>query len=78
MTTETNTLAKEAYNAGWDGRDSADMPLSRYADVGDNWSIWAEAYDRGQRDARETAEYYHAIRADEVEAEGGCCQGIGS
>ena len=57
--TDPEVIAKDAFDAGWEGRLSCDMP-AQYADVGDNWRIWAEEYQSGERDAREDAAYYQA------------------
>ena len=35
------------------------MPV-QYADVGDNWRIWADEYQSGERDARDDVAYYQA------------------
>ena len=58
--TDTNQLAKDAFDAGFEGRLSDCMNPSVYADVGDNWRIWADEYQAGQRDARDDLAYYQA------------------
>jgi len=57
--TDVNVIAKDAFDAGWEGRLSCNMP-AQYADVGDNWRIWSEEYQTGERDAREEVAYYQA------------------
>lgn len=50
--TDANQIAQDAFDAGFEGRLSDCMNPSVYADVGENWRIWAENYQAGQRDAR--------------------------
>ena len=57
--TDTNQIAKDAFDAGWEGRESDCMP-ARYADEGDNWRIWADEYQSGERDARQDAQEFLA------------------
>ena len=58
--TDTNQLAKDAFDAGFEGRESNCMNPSIYADVGDNWRIWADEYQSGERDARQDAQEFLA------------------
>ena len=57
--TDINQIATDAFDAGWEGRESACMP-ARYADEGDNWRIWADEYQAGQREAMDDVAYYQA------------------
>ena len=50
--TDANQIAQDAFDAGYEGRGSDGMNPSVYADVGENWRIWSENYQAGQRDAR--------------------------
>ena len=50
--TDIDTIAEDAYNAGFECRESNCMP-ARYADVGDNWRIWCDEYQSGERDAND-------------------------
>jgi hypothetical protein len=51
MITDTEIIAQEAFDAGFEGRESSCMP-ALYADEGDNWRIWADNYNDGVADAR--------------------------
>jgi len=57
--TDPEVIAKDAFDAGWEGRLSCNMP-AQYADVGNNWRIWADEYQSGERDARDDVAYYQA------------------
>jgi len=57
--TDVTIIAKDAFDAGWEGRLSCNMP-TQYADVGDNWRVWADEYQSGEREAREDAAYWVA------------------
>ena len=54
LITDPNTIGQDAFDAGFEGRESDCMP-SCYADEGDNWRIWADNYQAGERDARSDA-----------------------
>ena len=58
--TDPNIIARHAFDAGFEGRESDCMNPSVYADVGENWRIWSENYQAGQRDARDDDAYYQA------------------
>ena len=58
--TDANIIARHAFDAGFEGRESDCMNPSVYADVGENWRIWSENYQAGQRDARDDLAYYQA------------------
>jgi len=58
--TDANQIAQDAFDAGYEGRESDGMNPSVYADVGENWRIWSENYQAGQRDARDDFAYYQA------------------
>ena len=57
--TDANIIGNDAFNAGWEDRESDRMP-DRYADEGENWRIWAEEWQRGQSELRQEGEYYLA------------------
>ena len=42
--TDANIIARHAFDAGFEGRESDCMNPSVYADVGENWRIWSENY----------------------------------
>ena len=46
--TDANIIGNDAFNAGYEDREFDRMP-DRYADEGENWRIWAEEWQRGQR-----------------------------
>jgi|TARA_R110000824_G_scaffold328582_1_gene515435 hypothetical protein len=68
--TDPNIIARHAFDAGFEGLDSLGKPIgnrdgacmnpSIYADVGDNWRIWADQYQAGERDARSDAQDFLA------------------
>ena len=57
--TDANIIGDDAFNAGFENRESMVMPV-RYADEGDNWRIWSEQYQAGERDARSDAQEFLA------------------
>ena len=57
--TDANIIGNDAFNAGYEDRESDLMP-DRYADEGENWRIWAEEWQRGQSELRQEADYYLA------------------
>ena len=57
--TDPEVIAKDAFDAGWEGRLSGDMP-QQYADVGNNWRIWGDEWQAGYREAQDDAAYYMA------------------
>jgi hypothetical protein len=57
--TDANIIGNDAFNAGFEGRESNCMP-ARYADDGDNWRIWADQYQAGERDAHDDELAYRA------------------
>ncbi len=57
--TDLDIIADDAFNAGSEGRESARLP-DRYAQEGENWLIWAENWEHGQRELQGEAEYYLA------------------
>ena len=59
LITDPNVIGKDAFDAGFEGRESDCMPSS-YADEGDNWRIWADQYQAGERDARQDAQEFLA------------------
>ena len=54
--TDPKIIARHAFDAGFEGRESDSMNPSVYADVGENWRIWSENYEAGERDARSDAQ----------------------
>tara|TARA_R110000824_G_scaffold328115_1_gene514957 strand:+ start:423 stop:677 length:255 start_codon:yes stop_codon:yes gene_type:complete len=57
--TDVTVIAQDAFDAGWEGRLSCNMP-AQYADDGNNWRIWADEYQTGERDARSEAQEFLA------------------
>ena len=57
--TDPEVIAQDAFDAGWEGRLSCNMPV-QYADVGNNWRIWADEWQAGHRDAQDDVAYYQA------------------
>ena len=67
--TDANLIAKHAFDAGFEGRESNCMNPSVYADLGDNWRIWADNYGDGEADAR-SAHYEFMADAQSPDATG--------